>query len=108
VSDLCAAGWDTIRVPAVLPATATDADILDAARRDNRAVVTQDLDFSTLLALGGHDRPSLVTLRTSRSDPDFITSRLLDTLPQVERKIVRGCVVTIEDASFRVRGLPIT
>jgi len=58
VSDLCAAGWSTVRVPQLLPPTATDEEVLEAARNDNRAVVTPDLDFSTLLALGGHDRPS--------------------------------------------------
>jgi hypothetical protein len=55
--------------------TATDEEILEAARNDNRAVVTPDLDFSTRLALGGHDRPSLITLRTSsRSTNTSLTS----------------------------------
>jgi predicted nuclease of predicted toxin-antitoxin system len=108
VNDLCGAGWDTVRVNRVLLPTAADEEILEAARNDDRAVVTQDLDSSTLLALGNHDRPSLVTLRTSRSDPGFITQRLLDTLPVVEQQLRQGCVVTIEDTSFRVRSLPIT
>lgn len=107
VSDLCAAGWDTVRIPQVLPPTASDEEILEQARNGNRTVVTQDLDFSTLLALGGYDRPSLITLRTSEADPDFVTQRLLDTLPHVEQQLLQGCAVTIEDASYRVRSLPI-
>lgn len=37
--------------------------------------VTQDLDFSTLLALGGFDRPSLIILRLSEGDPDTVSRR---------------------------------
>lgn len=107
VSDLCAAGWDTIRIPQLLPPTATDEEILEAARIDNRAVVTQDLDFSTLLALSGYTRPSLITVRTSHSDPAFVTQRLLDTLPHVEQELLQGYVITIEDVSYRMRALPI-
>ena len=51
-------GLDIIRVSQILPLTSSDAEILDLARRENRVVVTQDLDFSALLALGGFDRPS--------------------------------------------------
>jgi predicted nuclease of predicted toxin-antitoxin system len=107
VGDLCAAGWDTVRVSQLLPPTATDEEILELARNENRAVVTQDLDFSTLLALGGHDRPSLIAVRTTSSDPGFITQRLLNTLPCVEQQLDQGCVVTIEDASYRIRSLQI-
>ena len=92
----------------MLPPTATDEEILETARENNRAVVTQDLDFSTLLAVGGHDRPSLITVRTSAADPDFVTQRLLDTLPLVEQQLIEGCVVTIEDLRYRVRNLPIS
>lgn len=63
-------GWDIIRVSQVLPVNATDSKILAYARNENRIVVTQDLDFSALVALGGFDKPSLITLRLSSSDPD--------------------------------------
>jgi predicted nuclease of predicted toxin-antitoxin system len=80
---------------------------LDFARREGRVVVTQDLDFSSLLALGGYDRPSLITLRLSVSDPDTVTRRLLEVLPVIEQVLKEGCAVTIEDVSVRVRKLPI-
>lgn len=70
-------------------------------------MVTQDLDFSALLALGGHSRPSLITLRLTDTDPEFVTSRLLEVLPQVEEKLADGCVVVIQDVSVRIRMLPI-
>jgi len=100
-------GWDVIRVSELLPANAADVEILELARRQGRAVITHDLDFSTLLALGGHARPSLITLRLTSTDPDAVTRRLLDVLPQFDELLREGCAMTIEDATLRVRRLPI-
>lgn len=100
-------GWDVIRVSEILPANAADVDILELARRQERAVITQDLDFSTLLALSGHARPSLVTLRLTATDPDTVTQRLLEVLPQCDEVLCEGCAITIEDATLRVRRLPV-
>ncbi|MEW6356689.1 MAG: DUF5615 family PIN-like protein [Planctomycetota bacterium] len=100
-------GWDIVRVSYILPAKAPDIDVLGYARRDERVLVTQDLDFSTLLAVSGQDRPSLITLRLSVSDPQTVTQRLLDALPKIEQALKDGCAVIIEDAAIRVRRLPI-
>ena len=87
-------GWDTVRVSEVLPATASDLEILEFARREERVVVTQDLDFSTLLALGGYNQPSLITLRLLASDPDTVNQKLIEILPGIERELEEGCAVT--------------
>ena len=63
VAALKADGYDIVRVSSLLSATTADSVILELARQRGMVIVTQDLDFSTLLALGGYDRPSLVTLR---------------------------------------------
>ncbi len=76
VNSLREEGWDILRVSSLLAANASDAEILELARRQDRVVVTQDLDFSALLALGGHARPSLVTLRLSNTDPEFQRSNV--------------------------------
>ncbi len=100
-------GWEMIRVSDLLPVDATDEEILELARREDRMVVTQDLDFSALLALSGYDRPSLITLRLSVSDPETVTRRLLEVVPRMEQFLREGYAVTIEDIAVRVRQLPI-
>jgi len=100
-------GWDTVRVSEVLPVDAADETILERARNDDRAVITQDLDFSTLLALNDYCSPSLVTLRLSVSDPDTISETLISLLPGIEDELQRGCAVTIDDTAVRKRTLPI-
>lgn len=100
-------GWDIIRVSQVLPVNATDNKILDYARQENRIVITQDLDFSALIALSGFKKPSLITLRLSSSDPELVTQRLLKVIPQFEEILQKGYAVTIEDTSVRIHKLPI-
>ena len=107
VAALQADGYDITRVSSLLPATTSDANILELARQRGMVVVTQDLDFSTLLALGGHSRPSLVTLRLTHTEPEFVTERLQQVLPQIEQHLAAGCAITVGDVAIRIRNLPI-
>ena len=100
-------GWDVIRVSHVMSMEAPDDRILSFAREERRVVITQDLDFSALLALGGYQEPSLVTLRLTVSDPETVTRRLLDVLPGLEDILQKGSAVTVDDLTVRVRSLPI-
>jgi len=100
-------GLDIIRVSQILPATSSDAEILELARRQNRVLVTQDLDFSALLALGGFDSPSLITVRMTVSDPEAVTEKLLKLLPEIQDVLSKGCAISVDDYSFRIRWLPI-
>jgi predicted nuclease of predicted toxin-antitoxin system len=107
INSLRKADWDIVRVSELLPVNAPDEEILALGRREGRVIVTQDLDFSKLLALSGYDTPSLVSLRLSVSDPETITRRLLDEIPRLHLSLREGSAVTVEDQRVRVRRLPI-
>ena len=107
VTDLQQRRWDILRVSQVLPMDAEDFEILEFARQQNRVIITQDLDFSSLLALGGYEKPSLITFRLSVPEPETITRKLLELLPHIEDRSAEGCAVTIDDRRVRVRRLPI-
>lgn len=100
-------GLDVIRVSDLLSATTSDAEILEFARRVDRVIVTQDLDFSALLALAGYDRPSLITLRLSVTDPATVTNMLLKILSEIASLLRQGAAITVDDRKIRVRTLPI-
>ena len=100
-------GWDIVRITQRMAPRTPDRLILGLARDEGKAIVTQDLDFSALLALGGLDRPSLVTLRLSDPAPETVTRRLLETASLLEQMLPEGVAVTIEDEAVRVRKLPI-
>ena len=107
VADLREQGWDILRVSQVLPMDTEDSEILNFARQQNHVIVTQDLDFSELVALRGYARPSLITLRLFVSDPETITRTLRAVMPQIEEALMEGCAVTINHLTVRVRRLPI-
>lgn len=100
-------GYEIVRVSDLLPASAPDRDILLLARENQMVVITQDLDFSTLLALGGQSRPSLITLRLVDTNPQVVAQRLRQVLPQIEDYLSEGGAVTVEDSRIRLRKLPI-
>jgi predicted nuclease of predicted toxin-antitoxin system len=100
-------GYDILRTTDFLPANASDTEILELARVEDRIVITHDLDFSMLVALGIYDQPSLITLRLSSAKPEKVTQRLLEVLPELEQELRDGSALTIDNNSVRIRKLPI-
>jgi hypothetical protein len=43
----------------------------------------------------------------SVSDPEAVTRKLLDLLPESQDTLTKGCAVSVDDFSYRVRWLPI-
>ena len=107
VADLQKQGYEIMRSSEFLPANAPDINILEFARTENWVVLTQDLDFSMLVAISRYSQPSLITLRLSSAKPDIVTQKLLDVLPQIEEALQEGSAITIQDESIRIRKLPV-
>lgn len=55
--------WDVVHVGDIGLARATDQQILDHARTDDRVCVTLDSDFHALLATAGTTGPSVIRIR---------------------------------------------
>lgn len=100
-------GHETIRVDEALSAEARDLEIVEFARRQNRVILTQDLDFSAIIALSGRSSPSVISLRLSSARTETVNELLASQLPRLEEEASRGVLVTIEDRRVRVRPLPV-
>ena len=100
-------GWDIIRVSEVMDEKSKDMDVLRYAQKQNRVVITQDLDFSQILALRGYAKPSLINLRFENARPDFVTARIIDVVSSMEKELEEGVVVTVDETSARYKNLPI-
>lgn len=107
IRELKARGLDVIRVSDVLDCRAPDSQILAFARDHGRIVVTQDLDFSFLLAIGGRTGPSLITLRLEDARPSTITRRVLEVVAALGQELSEGIAVSVDETSVRYRLLPI-
>ena len=86
---------------------APDHAILDHAATEVRIVLTFDLDFGDLLALGVLDRPSVILFRLSDERPDAVNRRLQAVLAEQATALSAGALILVEDARYRVRRLPI-
>lgn len=100
-------GHDVVRVSEALRPTASDQEIIDNALDDGRVVLTQDLDFSAVVALSGRSAPSIVSLRLTSSRIENVNSRLAVAIPLIESDLREGAIVAVEDERIRTRRLPI-
>ncbi len=101
-------GHDVVRVgPDYLSSSAADAEIVAAATADGRTIITQDIDFSAIVALSGSTRPSIVLLRLVTAKVEIVNDVLERALPMIESELAAGSIVTVEEHQVRVRRLPI-
>lgn len=100
-------GHDAIHVRDLEMQRATDREIIDRARRDERIVLTFDLDFGELLALGVQNRPSVVLFRLEDETADSVNRRLAPVLAEQSAALESGALILVEDARYRIRKLPI-
>lgn len=87
---------------------ASDVAIIEEAKANHEVIVTHDLDYGHLLAFSGAPYPSVIIFRLRNTHPDNLYARLLNIWHEVERPLQEGAIVILEDATLRVRKLPIT
>lgn len=100
-------GWVAIRIPEVLPINSPDSEILLYAREHQMTVVTHDVDFTALLALGRYDKPSVIHLRLDNAKPHFVTERIIDAVTEMAEGLEQGVIVSVDETTLRYRNLPI-
>ena len=84
-----------------------DDKILEKARREGRIVLTFDLDFGDLLAIGLSDSPSVIVFRLQNETPASVIPKLMSVIGERKEELDSGALVVVEDARYRLRRLPI-
>jgi len=107
VSELQKSGYEIFRITDFIPADSSDLKIIELALEKNSSIVTQDLDFSALIAKSGMNKPSVVCLRVGNASPEQISMILKAVLPMIEAFLEDGAIVSVDDKEYRVRKLPI-
>jgi predicted nuclease of predicted toxin-antitoxin system len=87
--------------------TATDGEILAAARADAAIIVTLDSDFHTLLAIAGSDDPSVVRIRVEGLRASHMAALILDVITVCAEDLARGAAVSVREDRVRIHDLPI-
>ncbi len=107
IDELRKLGWKIVRVSEVMDEKSKDMEILDYARAHNKVVITHDLDFSMLLAVSGHEKPSVINLRLENVQPRHVKKHIIEVVSELEKELSTGIVVSVDEISARYRNLPI-
>jgi predicted nuclease of predicted toxin-antitoxin system len=100
-------GHDAVHVRELAMQRAPDRFLVEMAQAEERILLTFDLDFGEILALGVVARPSVVIFRLSDERADSVNRRLEGVLSEQAEALASGVLVLVEDARYRVRRLPI-
>lgn len=104
---LAAQGHECRHVGDIGMAQASDVAIVEEARAKQETILTHDLDYGHLLAFSAEPVPSVVILRLRNTHPDNLYARIMGTWSEIEKPLLEGAIVALEDAAFRIRRLPI-
>jgi predicted nuclease of predicted toxin-antitoxin system len=84
-----------------------NGEIFRKAIREERVVLTFDLDFGEIVAGSGGTSVSAILFRLRNTRADFVVQRLKAVLDRSTEELAQGAVVLVEDGRHRVRRLPI-
>lgn len=108
IATLQAAGHDARHWSQIGDARASDATIMEWARANGCAVLTHDLDFTTILALTRAVGPSVIQIRAQDVLPEALGPLIVQLLSDHAEALARGAVMSVDQGSARLRILPIS
>ena len=84
-----------------------NGEIFTKAIAENRVILTFDLDFGEIAALGRGRKASVVVFRLHNTRTAHVLERLASILPDCSSSLEKGAVVVVEENRHRVRPLPV-
>lgn len=106
-SILAEAGIDAVHVGEVGLAHAADTEIIEAAGRQSRTIVTLDADFHGILARTRALGPSVVRIRIEGLRAEPLAAIIRSVLNSCGDELANGAAVSVTERSIRVRRLPL-
>ena len=104
---LRSAGHDAVHLRDEGLQTLPNGEIFQKAWREQRIVLTFDLDFGEILAGSEGKIVSVVLFRLRNTRADFVIQRLSAVLADSSADLLQGAIIVVEDGRHRVRKLPI-
>ena len=87
---------------------ARDSELLEFARREDRIVITADLDFPRLLVLSASDGPGIILFRGGNYSDQEMRSLLHRVLEEVLPEVLERSIYVVDKKRIRINQLPIT
>lgn len=100
-------GLDAVHVGDIGMDQATDREIIEFARIEDRICITLDADFHAILALSGAAAPSVIRIRQEGLN-GVATFRLVQAiLSSVSEALKQGALIAATERTLRIRRLPV-
>ena len=100
-------GHDAVHIRTLGLERASDSELVDRARQDSSVLITFDLDFGDILALGVLDKPSVIIFRLADQRAQSVNQRLATVVAAQRAQLESGALILVEDSRYRIRKLPI-
>ncbi|RMG73580.1 MAG: hypothetical protein D6710_03190 [Nitrospirae bacterium] len=84
-----------------------NGEIFKKALKEERVIITFDLDFGEIIALSGGKKVSVILFRLNNTRTPHVIDRLRKVLKESGEDLKKGAVVVVEETRHRVRRLPI-
>ena len=107
VHHLQSMGHDALHLDELGLSRMPDSEILQKARQEDQIILTNDLDFSDLLAAGGFTLPSVIIFRLKDMRAVNVNRYLDKILTGYEEDLTGGVVMSIRENRIRAHKLPI-
>jgi len=100
-------GWDIQHTGEIGMSRATDRQILEYARDEQRIVITLDSDFHTILAVENLNSPSVVRIRQEGLRGPELAELVEKIWSRIEQQLENGAMATITEKAMRIRKIPL-
>jgi predicted nuclease of predicted toxin-antitoxin system len=87
---------------------APDKDLLALVRREQRVVITADLDFPRMLALSAAEGPGLILFRGGNYSDEEMQDLLKQVLEAVDTEVLERSICVVDRQRMRITRLPLT
>jgi predicted nuclease of predicted toxin-antitoxin system len=83
-----------------------NGEIFEKAIREDRIIITFDLDFGEIAALTKSWRTSVILFRLKNTRTLHVIERLSSVIERFEDALKRGSMITVEETRCRMRHFP--
>jgi predicted nuclease of predicted toxin-antitoxin system len=83
----------------------SDREIFSKADRENRIVLTTDLDFGEIAVTSGAAKISVIIFRQENRTPPSINRYLEVVLNVAKEELEQGAIITVQETRIRIRHL---
>ena len=100
-------GHDAVHAFEIGKAKASDEELIDLAEKENRIIITMDLDFGTILFHAKKTRPGVIIFRISYAITETINAIIIALIQRIKPEEFANSIIIVDDQRVRVRKLPL-